>query len=120
MYAIFRSISGSYSEAAKIDGASEMAIMLRIIIPMAVSGIAVIALMSGIGYWNDYMTPYIYLREIKTVATGLQDLTLNAQNRGRYVELFAAAIITILPILIVYLFLQKQIIGNVMAGGLKG
>lgn len=120
MYAYFKGISMSYTEAAKIDGASEMAIFLRIMLPMVFAGIAVISLVTGIGYWNDYLTPYIYMREIKTVATGLQDLTVNAQNRGRYVELFAAMIISILPVMLIYALLQKQIIGNIMAGGLKG
>jgi len=120
MYAYFKGISASYSEAAKIDGASEMAILLRIMIPMAAAGIAVIALMSGIGYWNDYLTPYIYMRNVHTLATGLQDLTLNAQNRGKYVELFAATIVSILPVITVFIILQKNIIGNIMTGGLKG
>lgn len=120
MYAYFKGISSSYSEAAKIDGASEMAILLRIMLPMTSGGIAVIALMSGIGYWNDYLTPYIYMRGIQTLATGLQDLTLNAQNRGKYVELFAATIVTILPVITVFVFLQNKIIGNIMTGGLKG
>ena len=120
LYGFFKSISGTYSEAAKIDGANEMRIFFTIMLPFAAGGIAIIALMSSISFWNDFNTPYIYMRQVQTIATGLQDLTNTAENRGTYTQMFAAMIIAVIPVLVVYICLQKPIMSNLTVGGIKG
>lgn len=120
LYSFFQGISWSYAEAAKIDGAGNFTVFFRIMLPQARAGIGAVAFMVAIGNWNDYFTPYMYLPSMYTVATGLQNMSVNAETTGAYTELFAAMIVATLPILIVFAFLQKTIMENTIAGGLKG
>lgn len=72
MYSYFKGISHTYAEAARLDGAGEFLIFFRIILPMTKAALGVIIFMGIVGSWNDYYTPYMYLPETKTLATGLQ------------------------------------------------
>lgn len=70
MYSYFKGISHTYAEAARLDGANEFLIFFRIILPMTKAALGVIIFMGIVGSWNDYYTPYMYLPETKTLATG--------------------------------------------------
>lgn len=120
LYSFFKGISWTYAEAAKLDGAGNFTVFFRIMLPQARAGLATVGFMTAIGYWNDYFTPYMYLPDVETLATGLQNLATTATLRGEYVEMFAAMVIVTLPIIIVFAFMQETIINNTIAGGLKG
>ena len=118
-YSLFKTVSKTYAEAAKIDGASELRIFLQIMIPMAKGCIGMMMVVSAIGAWNDYYTPYMYLPSVKTLALGLQELTEQAQTYSNFTELYAAMVVAILPVLILFICMRDTIINNAVAGGLK-
>lgn len=118
-YSLFKTVSKTYAEAAKIDGASELRIFVQIMIPMAKGVIGMMMVMSAIGAWNDYYTPYMYLPSVKTLALGIQELSEQAQTYSNYTELYAAMVVAILPILILFICMRETIINNAVAGGIK-
>jgi len=122
LYGFFRGISWEYAEAAYLDGAGDWSIFFRIMLPLAKPGLAAVGLVTVINIWNDYFLPYLFLRDQKlfTVSVGLQNMVLRQQYAADWTTLFAALILATLPILIVYLFLQKQLISGFTTGGLKG
>ena len=120
LYSFFKGISWSYAEAAKIDGAGNFTIFFRIMLPQAKAGIGAVAFMVMIGVYNDYYTPFLYLPSMYTLATGLQDLSNQAQTTGAYTQMFAAMVISIIPLLVLFGCCQKTIMENTVAGGLKG
>lgn len=119
-YSMFRTVSGTYAEAAKIDGASEMRIFLEIMLPMAKGCIGMMCVMTAISSWNDYYTPYMYMPSVKTLALGMQELSEEAATYSNYTELYAAMVLAVLPMLILFITMRKTIINNAVAGGLKG
>lgn len=109
LYSFFKSLSWTYVEAARIDGASDFRIFFQIIIPMAKGPIVAISVIQLIGLWNDYLTPSIYLPKMPTIAVGLKYLSDTMVQKANYTMLFATIILTLLPILIVFLCFQKQL-----------
>ena len=120
MYAYFKGVSKTYAEAARLDGAGEFLIFFRIILPMTKAALGVIIFMGIVGSWNDYYTPYMYLPEMKTLATGLQAFSITASTTGAYTQMFAAMIIGTAPMVILFVCMHKTIINNTVRGGLKG
>ena len=120
LHGYFRSVSESYAEAARIDGAGHVITMFRIMLPQASGGIATITLLLFIGFWNDYMTPYLYLPGVPTIAVSIDRLANNATSRGEYTEMFAGMTIALIPIVVFYCAFQKKILSATMTGGLKG
>lgn len=120
LHGYFKSVSESYAEAARIDGAGHVKTMFYIMLPQASGGIATITLLLFIGFWNDYMTPYLYLPSVPTIAVSLNKLSNNASSRGEYTEMFAGMTIALVPIVALYCVFQKRILSATMTGGLKG
>ena len=119
MYSYFKSVSWSYAESAMLDGAGHFSVFFRIMLPQARGGLLAVGFLTAIGVWNDFFTPFMYMPTIKTVATGLQDLSVNATNTGAYTQMFAAMFISIIPLLIIFIFGHNKIMENTIAGGLK-
>lgn len=119
-YSMYLSVSKTYVEAAKIDGASELRIFLQIMVPMAKGVIGMTMVMSAISVWNDYYTPYMYLPSVKTLSLGIQELAEEVSSTGNYTTLYAAMVLAMLPILILFICMRKTIINNAVAGGIKG
>lgn len=125
-------------ESAKIDGAGEMRIFFRIMLPMSVPVVATVGLFTGLAYWNDWINALYYISSPKYY--GIQNLLIRLMNNiqflkssqaatmlaGREVELpstgirMALAVLGILPIIILYPFLQKYLIKGVVMGAVKG
>ena len=120
-YDIFKSLPASYTEAAKIDGANNWAILFRIILPLASNTFFTILLINFIQMWNDYQVPFLYLPSSPTVAYGLFT-AVNSTMKGMETTpmRLAASIIMLIPILIVFLCTQKRLLGNLTMGGIKG
>lgn len=106
-------------EAACIDGCSRLKIMGKIILPLSKPGIATVIIYQGMNIWNDYYTALIYLRTKKTVTLGLKNFMGN-WGLVDYNRLFAAIAIVTLPIILLYIIFQKQFIGGLTAGSVKG
>lgn len=119
-YSLYVSVSKTYVEAAKIDGASEMRIFLQIMVPMGKGVIGMTMVMNAISVWNDFYTPYMYLPSVKTLSLGIQELAEEVSSTGNYTTLYAAMVLAMLPILILFICMRKTIINNAVAGGIKG
>jgi ABC-type glycerol-3-phosphate transport system permease component len=121
LYSFFKNLSWTYVEAAKIDGASDFRIFLQIVLPMAKGPMVAVTILTLIGLWNDYITPSIYLPKQPTIAVGIYDLQSALVKSGSGQPLFFAAIlITMLPIILVFILFNKTIMENTSVGGLKG
>lgn len=121
LHSSFESISWNYAEAAQIDGANRAQILFRIMLPVALGPIVAVSVLQAIVVWNDYSTPFLFMPSNKTLAVGLQSLQGELSGKGgNYPGIFAAVIIAVLPILVLYACFQKKIMENTVAGGLKG
>lgn len=129
-----RGIPDSLEEAAKIDGASDMHILFRIIVPLAKPVIAVIALYYMVGKWNDYFTGLLYLSDkqlwpLQMVLRQIlvqQDTSMSVMSQTNAAEAYAenmryaTIVVSTVPILCVYPFIQKYFVKGVMIGAVKG
>ena len=116
----FRTIPMELSEAAKIDGASEVRIFLDVVLPLARPAVAVVALFTFMGTWNDFLGPLIYLVDGNTftLSQGLQ--AYQTQHGGTpWNLLMAASCLVILPVVIVFFLAQKVFIQGIATSGLK-
>jgi multiple sugar transport system permease protein len=122
----FMTIPSELSDAARIDGANELQIMFRIILPLAKSALAVVALFTFLDAWNDYIGPLIYVNiEDKWVlALGVQRLRGAVYEIGNtklaYPYLMAVSSIITLPIFLAFFFAQRTFIEGISVTGLKG
>lgn len=115
-----RTIPIELDEAARIDGAGHLRIFRSIILPLSKPALAVCAVFTFLGTWNDLLGPVIYLnrQENFTAAVGLAGF-MSVQNQ-QYNLLMAANLITIIPVVILYFVAQKYLIGGIASVGLKG
>lgn len=115
-----RTIPRELDEAARLDGAGHFRIFWSIILPLSKPALAVCAVFTFLGTWNDLLGPVIYLnrQEQFTAAVGLAGL-VSIQNQ-QYNLLMAANLITIIPVIILYFVAQKYLIGGIASVGLKG
>lgn len=134
----FSSIPESLVEAAKIDGASDVYVLGKIVLPLSMPIMATIGLFVCVGYWNSYFNAVLYIRDqgkwtlqllLREIVMSANTQLLNAGENMAEVSLdnippqtikYATLIIVILPILCVYPFLQKYFVKGVMMGGVKG
>lgn len=114
------SIPDSIMEAAKIDGASYLTIFLKIILPISRPAIATLAILKFVWTWNDYMHPLIFLnsQSLFTVQIGIKSFVTDFSSD--YALMMAAAVSAILPLIIVFLIGQKNIIEGITNGAVKG
>ena len=121
LYGYFKGVSPAYSEAGYIDGAGELKTFFSIILPQIIPCLVAIMITQAIGVWNDYGTVMIYLREMPNLAYGLYEFnTIAMYEKNSRPVYFAAAVISAIPIIILYTCSQKLILTNMTAGGLKG
>lgn len=121
MVPFIRGIDDSFLEAAQIDGANEFYVFLKIILPMAVPAVAMVALLSVVGSWNEYMVAITLIKDPKyyTLPAGINNITSSAVYS--YGVKFAALIISMIPVLIIYAIFQKPLQNGLSAGdGVKG
>jgi len=121
LYSFFRALPGEISEAAAIDGAGEWRTFFQVMLPMAKPGMASVAIFNFLGLWNQYILP-VALNPDNSKAVLSQKLGAFASQMKYHVDfgaLFAAVMITIVPVLIAYLIFQRQLEGSVTAGTSK-
>ena len=127
-HAIFKGTSDTYMEAARIDGAGHLRTFFQIMLSHAMGIIGTNWVLGFIGTWNDYITPRIFLgKGYMTIATGLEKIHTLVTDVGEYADLFmnnyplyfAAIILSIIPIIILLLVFQKQIMKISLGGGIK-
>ena len=132
----FSGIPASLSEAAKLDGASDMQILFRIILPISTPGIATVGLFYALGYWNEWYKCMLYIskdslytlqylimkimREINYASTVPTDIALYQGALPTYSFRMAAVVATIGPIVLLYPFVQKYFTTGLTVGSVKG
>ena len=114
-------LSKALLEAARIDGAGELHIFHKIVLPIMAPGIATMSIGSFIGNWNNYLVPLILLNTPKKMTLPVMISTLNAatdlqKNQG---AIYLGVAISVVPILIVFCFCSKYIISSISAGSVK-
>lgn len=116
----FMGIQTDLIDAAKIDGAGHWIIFWKIAVPVVKPAIATYAILRFIWTWNDYQNPLIFLRsdELYTIQLAMQKFT--TINGEFYSLMMAAAVSAILPLVIVFIIGQKQVIEGIALGGVKG
>lgn len=133
-----KTVPDSIIESARIDGATEMTIFRKIVLPLAVPGIATISLFAALGYWNDWFNALLYIQNDKLVP--LQFLLMKIQNNLDYLSKntgmaaqlsgglaslpsqsaqMAIVVLATLPIALTYPFFQKYFVGGLTIGGVK-
>ena len=117
----FKSMSSGYAEAAFIDGAGWFTVFFKIYLPLVSTTIGAVALLQFISYWNAYETPMIFIPDTPTLALGLYWFKWRAPAgyKGMPYQITACYIL-LLPILVMFIFLRKKLMGNLTMGGLKG
>ncbi|XEC92994.1 carbohydrate ABC transporter permease [Paenibacillus tarimensis] len=115
-------ISDEFIEAAKIDGASLFRIFIRIMLPMVKPAVAAQLILWFLGIWNDYLGPRIYLStpEKKTIQLMMADFNAFYVIQSDYPLIMAAALIVMIPILIVFLVFQRYFVESLNFTGVKG
>jgi multiple sugar transport system permease protein len=115
-----KTIPKELDEAARLDGAGHFRIFLSVILPLSKPALAVCAVFTFLGTWNDLLGPVIYLNEQDqfTAAVGLAGF-VSVQNQ-EYNLLMAANLITIVPVVVLYFVAQKYLIGGIASMGMKG
>ncbi|MEW4368554.1 carbohydrate ABC transporter permease [Paenibacillus kandeliae] len=116
------SIPNAIIEAAKIDGTSYFGIYARIIVPLIKPAIAAQLILWFMGIWNDYLPPILYLNspEIQTLQLVIANFNASYAIQSDYPLIMAASVVSLLPILIIFLIFQRQIIESVAISGVKG
>jgi raffinose/stachyose/melibiose transport system permease protein len=114
------SIPTDYEEAARIDGASDMQVLTQIIVPLAWPGFLTMVLVVGLAVWNDFLFAVTFLQreELKPIATSVQSFQTRYSRDWGLTS--AASMIMVLPIVVLFLLLQRQFIEGLTRGGLKG
>jgi ABC-type glycerol-3-phosphate transport system permease component len=121
----FRSLPRSLYEAAVVDGCGEFSAFWRVLLPLARPGLMTVAIFQFIGIWKEYFYAFMLVNgdaegSARTLPLGLANLSIAAEYRTEYGMLFAGIILVTLPILFVYVALQRQIVRGIAAGALKG
>ena len=118
LFSFFKSLSRSVSEAAALDGAGEWRTFFQVMLPQARPGLATVAILNYVGLWNQFLLP-VALNTDPSKYVLTQGMATFASQAGYALDfgaLFAGVVITVLPVLIVYLFLQRQLQGSVSTG----
>jgi multiple sugar transport system permease protein len=117
-----RGVPMELSESAKIDGASELAIFWRIVLPLSKPALATIAIFSFQGAWQDFMGPLIYLQSerLYTLQLGLRQFEFAAGGAPAWNWLMAVSLLVMLPVLIVFLAFQRYFIEGISITGMGG
>ena len=120
MRQFYMGIPNDLSEAARIDGLSEYGIWARIVLPLSKPAIATLCIFTFVNTWNDYMGPMIYLTTDlnKTIQVGLRRF-IQAYSAD-YNLIMAASLCSLLPVTVVFLFLQRYFIEGIATTGMKG
>lgn len=120
MKQFYEGIPDSLCEAARVDGMSEYKIYAKIMLPLSKPALSTLTIFTFVNTWNDYLGPLIYLKseEKKTVQLGLKMFI--GQYTAEYGLIMAGSIITLIPVIIVFLALQKYFVEGVASTGIKG
>lgn len=118
----FRTLPRDLMDAATVDGANHLQTLLRIVTPMSRPVLAAVALVSFVGRWNDFLWPLVVTNRLamRTLPIGLAYLKETEEGGNRWNLLMAGTIFVIVPVLILFVFTQKQFVEGITQGAVKG
>lgn len=117
----YRTLPYEIEEAARVDGCSVLQTYLRVVLPLAGPMLATLIVMDALWYWNDFMLPLMILNKSRDFWTlPLFQYNFKTEYSFNYVMAFTAYLMSMLPMLLVYVFGQKHIIRGLTAGAVKG
>jgi N-acetylglucosamine transport system permease protein len=121
LYSFFRTLPNEIYEAAQVDGAGEWRTFFQIMLPMARPGMAAVAIFNFLGLWNQFLLPVALNtnQDNYVLSQGMASFASQAGYAVDFGALFAAVVITIIPVLIVYIIFQRQLQGSVSSGTIK-
>ena len=118
--AIFKGVSKEYYEAAHIDGASELTVMIKIAFPLVATSFGLIFLLYFISFWNDYTTLMLYAPSHPTIAYALYRVVfLSTKELNNETVKMAGCVIIVVPVIILFIIFRNKIMGNLTIGGVK-
>lgn len=120
IHAFFKGLSWTYAEAAFIDGAGNLKVFFKIMVPMLLPSLSALAVMNFVGVWNDYSGPIVWLPNLPNLASGLYRYELNMQYTANQPVYFAGVFISLIPVITIFALFQNTIMTHVYTGGLKG
>ena len=120
MKQFYEGIPTELCEAARIDGMTEYGIYAKIMLPLAKPSLSTLTIFTFVNTWNDFLGPYIYLTRdnLKTIQLGLRSFI--GQYSSEYGLIMAGSVVTMIPVIAVFLALQKYFVEGVASSGLKG
>ena len=120
MKQFYDGIPNDLCEAARIDGMTEYGIWWRIMVPLSKPSLATLTIFTFVNTWNDFLGPQLYLhtQEKKTLQLGLRMFI--GQYSSKYGLIMAASVVALIPVLVVFLALQKYFVQGIATSGLKG
>jgi ABC-type glycerol-3-phosphate transport system permease component len=121
LYAFFKTLPQEVAEAAALDGCGPFRIFFQIMLPMATPGIASVAILNFLGLWNQFLLPIALNPNVKNyvLSQGMATFASQAGYAVNFGALFAAVVITVLPVLATYIVFQRQLQGSVSPGLMK-
>jgi N-acetylglucosamine transport system permease protein len=121
LFSFFKALPGEIAEAAAIDGAGEWATFFRVMLPMAKNGFASVLIFNFLGLWNQFLIPVALNTNVKNyvLSQGMANFASQAGYSVDFGALFAAVVITVAPVLVVYIIFQRQLQGSVSQGTSK-
>lgn len=116
-----RTIPNEIIESAKIDGASTIAIFVRLMLPLSLPALITSAILTFIWTWNDFFSQLLYLSDVTkfTVAVALR-MFVDATSGSSWGAMFAMSVLSLVPLFVIFVFFQKYIVEGITAGGVKG
>jgi len=116
----FLAIPGELEEAAQIDGASHWQVFTRIMLPIVSPGILTVALIIGLYTWNEFLIATTFLQGSENMTAVVSFFLLSGQYSSDWGEIMAAALIIVLPVVILFVLLQRRFIEGMAGGSVKG
>lgn len=115
-----RTIPNDYLDAAGIDGASIFTVYRKVALPLCAPALATLSITTFMESWNDYLWPLLMLTDRSKMTLPIALSTLNGAYATEYNVLMAGSLISMVPIILIYIFAQKYFENGMMAGGIKG
>ena len=117
----FLSVPSEIMDAARVDGCNSLQVFLRVVAPISGPAIATVSILEFVGSWNQYVLPLIVVRraDMRTLPLAIQ-VFFREWGQVEWVQVFAALSIGTLPIIIIYIIMQRQFIQGLTSGAVKG
>ena len=115
-----RTIPNDFLDAARIDGANVFQIFRKVALPLCIPSLATLSITTFMESWNDYLWPLLMLTNKNKMTLPIALSTLNGQYATEYNVLMAGSLISMIPIILIYIVAQRQFKDGMMAGGIKG